>query len=128
MIENELFISFFCSIISGLAVGATQHQAIYTAQTLAISTVISIVLALFVGFVIGYRVSIYKMNTRLPYIERKLDLEQPRNLNFNRIDTYTPPPEKHLNLVCNPLKGNPKLPNGSAETKVQPHKVKKVYL
>jgi len=115
---------------AGLAVGSTQQQAIYTAQTLAISTVISIVLALFVGFVIGYRVSIYKMNTRLPYIDRKLDLEQPRNLNFNRIDNYTPPPEKQLNLVCNPLKGNPKLPNGSAETKVQPqpHKVKKVYL
>ncbi len=45
--------------------------------------------------------------------------------------TYSAPPEKQLNVVFNPLKGNnAKLPNGNTETKVQsqPHKVKKVYL
>jgi semaphorin 6 len=121
---------------AGLEVGAaTSMTGACTAETLAIATVLSIVIALLVGFVLGYQASRYKHRNDTPYIQRKIEQRKSLNVNdsgFNYCEpTYSAPPEKQLNVVFNPLKQNGgKLPNGSAETKVQsqPHKVKKVYL
>lgn len=106
------------------------------ASTLAISLVFSILIALCVGFLAGYRTSLYRhkshsddlfMSSSKTHTHKNLNrFDDPNHYNTH---DYTPQPrsEKQLNVVFNPLKPNTKLPNGSAETKVQ-QKVKKVYL
>jgi len=126
---------FFSCYVSDPKARAATHRpgAIYSAETMAIATVICIMFSLLIGLVVGYRIGIYREARRLENIfhERTLDIQKTRYdrdpHNYANNDTYVPPPEKQLNVVFNPLKAN-KFPNGSAETKVQQPKVKKVYL
>lgn len=121
---------------------------VYTASTLAIASVVSIVVAALIGFVIGYRVSMCRNHTR--NTEQMISIEQNfgslrKNPNRHSINEMThnyyadPSTQKQLNnknnltnnvIVAHHIsQKNPNLPNGSVETKtVSPKQASKTYL
>lgn len=119
---------------------------VYTASTLAIASVISIVVAALVGFVIGYRVSLCRNQTR--DTEQVINYEQSfgslrkhsnRHSSINESNYYTDPTvqKQYKNniqqsniLVSNNIANkNPNLPNGSIESKTMtPKQASKTYL
>lgn len=118
----------------GSQLGGKGH--LYTAQEMAIATVVCIVVALFLGFLIGYRVSLCRNSHHSPhdpFLENcnKTDLHkahmEPHHYNHEPYLTPSLDKQKQLNVVFNPVRAS-KMPNGSVETTIQPHKVKKVYL
>lgn len=120
---------------------------VYTASTLAIASVVSIVVAALVGFVIGYRVSLCRNNTRdaeqvISYEQHFGSLRKGSNrhsINEATHNIYSDPSvQKQLNnkaniqpniLVSNNITGkSPNLPNGQIESKTVTPKQAKTYL
>ena len=116
---------------------------LYTASTLAVASVVSIVVAALAGFVIGYRVSLCRNHTR--NTEQMINYEQNfgslrKHSNRHSMDTtpniYYEPGAKPLNqkiqnvLVSNNIpQKNPNLPNGTIENKtIPPMQASKTYL
>ncbi|KAL4228058.1 Smp-2p [Mactra antiquata] len=119
---------------------------IYTASTLAIASVVSIVVAALVGFVIGYRVSLCRNQAR--DTEQVINYEQSfgslrkhsnRHSSINESNFYADPAiqKQYKNniqqsniLVSNNITNkNPNLPNGSIESKTMtPKQASKTYL
>lgn len=113
---------------------------IYTASTLAIACVVSIVVAALLGFVIGYRVSLCRTNTR--NTEAMINIEQQfgslrKNPNRHSMEAphnfYTDPnkiPKIQNNImVAHAIANkNPALPNGSTDSRIVSPKASKTYL
>lgn len=121
---------------------------VYTASTLAIASVVSIVVAALIGFVIGYRVSMCRNHTR--NTEQMISFEQNfgslrKNPNRHSINEathnyYSDPASTKPFINKNNLTNNvivaqnmpqksPNLPNGSVETKtMSPKQASKTYL
>lgn len=101
-----------------------EDDQIYTASTLAIACVVSIIVAALLGFVIGYRVSLCRNHTR--NTETMINIEQQfGSLRKNRHSIeashnyYTEPKtQKIQNILVNSLpQKNPNLPNGSVDSR-----------
>ena len=115
---------------------------IYTASTLAIACVVAIVVSALIGFVIGYRVSLCRSNTR--NTEQMINIEQHfgslrKNGNRQSIEAshniYMNEPIKtphkiQNNLVTNYIQDkNPNLPNGTVDTQtITPKQASRTYL